>query len=763
MNSIIREKIRINGIVQGVGFRPFVYNLAEECALAGFVCNNSDGVLIEIEGKDANLTRFRERLQDEPPPLAQIVTCDVEQVTPKGDHAFSIEISERKTTAATLIAPDISICGDCLEELFDPNNRRHRYPFINCTNCGPRYTIVRGTPYDRPLTSMAEFEMCDACALEYKDPADRRFHAQPNACSDCGPRLSLFDNRGHEIDSFDIILSVAHFLKMGKIVAIKGLGGFHLAVNPFDENAVQELRRRKGRAQKPFALMAPDLESVQRFCHISENESHVLQSAQRPIVLLRARADQELAPSVAPGNRCLGFMLPYTPLHYFLLRDNFGALVMTSGNFSEEPIAIGNDEARQRLAGLADVFLMHDREILQRSDDSIVREARGATRLLRRSRGYVPKPVFLKTPTHNRILACGGELKNTVALSRGATVFLSQHIGDLDNPAAFTFFENSIAHLQNILEIEPEAIAYDLHPEYLSSKWALEQDGLPKIGVQHHHAHLASVLAENQTEERAIGIILDGTGYGTDGTIWGGEMLIGDTCGFERFAWLSPVALPGGAAAIRQPWRMALSYLYHAYGDALYELKLPFIKPRPAHEVRVIMQMLEKRLNSPLTSSCGRLFDAVAALLGIRSEVNYEAQAAIELEMCIDESEQDWYTDAIPNVESNQALDISPLIRAVVADQENGTDAGKIAARFHRTLAEVFLAAAGTARDNTGIETVALSGGVFQNVYFCNYLVDRLREEEFRTLTHTLVPTNDGGVALGQIVIADQKLQKLNT
>ncbi len=756
-----REKITINGIVQGVGFRPFVYNLARKYALAGYVRNNSAGVLIEIEGLPKSLNQFREGLRRESPPLAQIVSCEVEPLRPKGDRAFAIEASERGDSPVTLISPDICVCPDCLEELFDPTDRRYRYPFINCTNCGPRYTIVRSLPYDRLFTSMAEFDLCATCEQEYRDSGNRRFHAQPNACPDCGPQLSLKDNRGRQIETSDVVQTTVALLQEGEIVAVRGLGGFHLAVNAFDESAVQELRRRKGRRQKPFALMAPDMDTVRKFCRLSEEEQAVLQSPQRPIVILRALSNLKLAPSIAPGTNYLGFMLPYTPLHYVLLRDNFQALVMTSANFAEEPIAIGNDEAEDRLKDVADFFLLHDREILQRCDDSIVSCVGGAPRLFRRSRGYVPQPVFLKKPTEKRILACGAELKNSIALSRGDTVFLSQHIGDLDNPAAFTFYENSINHLQKILEIKPEAIAYDLHPEYLSTKWALEQQEIPKVGVQHHHAHLVSVLAENQVEERAIGIILDGTGYGSDGTIWGGEILIGDTCDFERFAWLSPVALPGGAAAIRAPWRMAVSFLKQAFGEQLHELNIPILKDRPATEVQLIEQIIEKNINSPLTSSCGRLFDAVAAILNIRGEINYEAQAAIELEMCIDVSEKSWYKDAVSQSEPGEALGLAPLIRAVVRDYEHGISPDKIAARFHRSLAELFLRSAVYARSKNQIELVALSGGVFQNKYFFNYLVRRLEEEKFRVVTHKLVPTNDGGIALGQIVIADQKLRKL--
>lgn len=750
-----REKIRVNGIVQGVGFRPFVYRLAKECQLGGYVNNNSDGVLIEVEGTSESLAQFHRRFREEAPPLSRIVDLTVEEIAPQGEVSFSIIASRRDSRPSTFISPDVSVCADCLAELFDPTNRRYRYPFINCTNCGPRYTIVQRIPYDRPNTSMRVFPMCPACEQEYHDPANRRFHAQPNACPQCGPQVTLRDRTGKRMDTDDPIGAAVALLQQGKILAIRGLGGFHLAVDAHNDEAVQELRRRKGRAEKPFALMAPNLASVEKFCFVSSRERELLQQQTRPIVLLKKRSQHDLALSVAPGHRYWGFMLPYTPLHYLLLRDNFEALVMTSGNYSEEPIAIGNEEALERLAPLADHLLLHNREILQRCDDSIVRFAANTPRLIRRSRGYVPAPVFLVKPTCRRVLACGGELKNTIALSRGNAVFFSQHIGDLDNPAALEFFENSVTHLQKILEIKPELIAHDLHPEYLSTKWALQQERLRRRGVQHHHAHLVSVMSENSIEEKTIGLILDGTGYGTDGTIWGGEVLIGDARSFERFAWLQPVALPGGEAAIRQPWRMALSYLFAAFGDRLFDLSLPFLRHLRHEQIAVILQMIEKKVNSPLTSSCGRLFDAVAALLDIRREVNYEAQAAIELEMMADETDQKIYTGAIPAKSTSGPIAVVPLIQKLVEDIRARTPKEGVAVRFHRTLGELFVEAARHAREVTSINRVGLSGGVYQNVFFFTNVVRRLQEEGFEVLTHRQVPTNDGGLALGQVVIAD--------
>ncbi|MDZ7267532.1 MAG: carbamoyltransferase HypF [candidate division KSB1 bacterium] len=749
-----RERIHISGIVQGVGFRPFVYRLAQQCGLGGFVSNNTEGVLIEAEGAAAALQEFRARLAREAPPAARIVRLEVAEIAPAGEVDFKIVASRRDRPAQAFISPDLALCADCRAELFDPQNRRFHYPFINCTNCGPRYTIVRGIPYDRPNTSMSVFAMCAACAAEYHDPANRRFHAQPNACPQCGPRLWLCDRHGTRLAEAGALAQAVVQLQQGAIVAIRGLGGFHLAVDARNESAVQALRRRKGRAEKPFAMMARDLATLEKFCFVSPLEQAMLQQPTRPIVLLRRRDCNQLAAAVAPHQKYFGFMLPYTPLHELLLHDHFEALVMTSGNFSEEPIAISNEEALARLAALADFFLLHDREILQRCDDSIVRCAAGRPRLLRRARGHVPQPVFLPRATRRRVLACGGELKNTIALSRGNAVFLSQHIGDLDNPAAFAFFENSIAHLQRILEIVPELIAYDLHPEYLSTKWAVQQEHLPRVGVQHHHAHLAAVMADNGVTEKTIGLILDGTGYGSDGTIWGGEVLIGDAAACQRFAYLQPVVMPGGTAAIRQPWRMALSYLAATFGSNLGQLSLPFLQQLRGEAVQVVLQMIDKNINSPLTSSCGRLFDGVAALLGLRQEVNYEAQAAIELEMLADEGQQDFYSDAVRSAGAG-ALPLTPVVAAVVEELQNHVPREKIAARFHHTMAELFVRAACAARELTGIARVGLSGGVYQNTLFFHRMTARLQAEGFEVLSHQQVPTNDGGLALGQVVIAD--------
>ncbi len=759
--AVQRQRISISGIVQGVGFRPFVYRLATEHALAGFVGNDSTGVTIEVEGPNDALERFRHDLFATPPPLARIDAHATSEVDTVGRAGFSISPSRLGTTAAALIPPDIAVCDDCLRELFDPNDRRYRYPFINCTNCGPRYTIVEGIPYDRAQTSMKTFPMCLDCAREYHDPNDRRFHAQPVACPVCGPRVSLHDgNRNLPCD--DPIAAAIGYLKQGRILAIRGLGGFHLAVDATNDDAVRELRRRKHREEKPLALMAADLATIKRYCDVNVQEESLLTDPSCPIVLLNRRsADDDIAPSVVFDNRHYGFMLPYTPLHHLIIRGNFTALVMTSGNLAEEPIAIGNDEALVRLADIADCFLLHDREILQRCDDSIVRVSDGQPRLIRRSRGYVPKAIYLPSRLNHKVLAVGGELKNTVALGQEDRVLLSQHIGDLDNPAALDFFEQTIDHLGSVFDIEPDLIACDVHPDYLSTKWARVRAHVPVLAVQHHHAHLVAVMADSGVVEPTIGIILDGTGYGPDGTIWGGEVLIGDARRFERFAHLQPVPLPGGTAAVEQPWRVALSYLHAVYGKRYAKLNLPLIEGLSTERRETIIRMIERGINSPMTSSCGRLFDGVAALLGLGEINQYEAQAAIALE----NSAAAWspslayHRSLVAGSGGRGALSVEPLIRAVVNGLTEEQPVASIAAEFHVRLAELLVRAALAARDVSGIRQVGLSGGVFQNVLLFEYLAERLRQERFTVLTHHNVPTNDGGLALGQVVIADARVR----
>lgn len=759
LKSRERVRFRVKGLVQGVGFRPFVYRLAIALDLAGHVSNNSEGVTIETEGSSSAIGQFHRQLLEELPAIARITDCTLESIQTLGESSFTIIASQSGQNVNTLISPDLATCDDCLRELFDPNDRRHRYPFINCTNCGPRYTIVERIPYDRPNTSMKVFPMCPACQREYDNPTDRRFHAQPNACPVCGPQVTLQNIEG-QISQGDPIAKAIELLRQGKILAIRGVGGFHLAVDPRNEMALAELRRRKGRVQKPFALMAKNIETIRRYCFVSEKEAAALCDRARPIVLLKKRPSNSLPEGVAPEQHSLGFMLPYTPLHRLLLAGKLDLLIMTSGNFSEEPIVIGATEAQERLRELADYFLVHNREIIQRCDDSIIRIMGGTKRLLRRSRGFVPEPIFLTISTARRILAVGGELKNTIALSRENAIFLSQHIGDLDNPFAFRFFQESIRHLEDILKIKPELIAHDLHPEYLSTKWAVGQASLPIIAVQHHHAHLAAVLAENGIDESCIGIILDGTGFGTDGTIWGGEILVGSAAKFERIAWLEPVPMPGGEAAIKQPWRMGLSYLRHSFGDDYRSHGLPIFQNINLRDMEMTTRAMDRGVNAPLTSSCGRLFDGVAALLGLCSEVSFEAQAAMGLEaISADPAESQPYAHLIETVEQLGKIPVAPLICALVKDFQDGVGLPQIGARFHNTLVELFVAKTKLARQKYGLAQVALSGGVYQNLLFFEYLSRRLNEERFAVLTHKQVPTNDGGLALGQVAVADAMIK----
>ncbi len=751
----VRKRIEIAGIVQGVGFRPYVYRLATEAGLAGFVTNTTAGVLLEVQGSRETVDRFLHRLPAEAPPLARIVALEARDLACNGEVGFRILSSRAGIAPHVLIAPDVALCDDCLRELFDPADRRYRYPFINCTNCGPRFTIVRDIPYDRASTSMSVFPMCAACQAEYDDPANRRFHAQPNACWDCGPRVALRDAAGRPVPTEDPIFAAAEQLQAGGVVAVKGLGGFHLACDATNPQAVARLREGKRRVEKPFAVMTPDVAAAERLCEISAAECQLLLSAQRPIVLLRKREGIPVAEGVAPRNHYLGVFLPYTPLHHLVFAaGGFAALVMTSGNLSEEPIAIENDEAVARLRGVADFFLMHDRSILLRCDDSVVRVAAGRPRQLRRSRGYVPVPVFLHEEVPP-ILAVGGELKNTVCLARGTEAFLSQHIGDLENLESYRFFEETVAHLQRILEIEPEILACDLHPDYFSTRWAAQQRGVEIIGVQHHHAHIASCMAENHLEGPVIGFALDGTGYGTDGAVWGGEVLLADYAGFRRAAHFRYVPMPGGAAAIREPWRMAVSCLAQHFGKEFFNWHIPFVAQLERSRTRKVLSMAERGINAPLTSSCGRLFDAVAALAGLRQTVNYEAQAAIELEMCMEPGAAgDAYPFALSDEQHPWQIETRPMFEALANDLRAGVSAGVISRRFHDGLVSIFTETALRLREREDLNRVCLSGGTFQNVYLLEQLSTALAARGFEVFTHSEVPAGDGGLSLGQVMVA---------
>ena len=750
MDSIVRAAIRVEGIVQGVGFRPFVYSLATRLGLAGWVGNDVDGVFAEVEGPAAGVKEFLGLLETSAPPLARVDRVTAAAIAPNGAAGFSIAPSDPAGRRQALVAADSATCADCLAELADPADRRFGYPFINCTNCGPRFTIVTGVPYDRPLTTMASFTMCGACEAEYRDPADRRFHAQPVCCPACGPRLRLLDAGGAEVAG-EPLAEAARRLAGGQVLAVKGLGGYHLAVDAGSEVAASALRARKHREDKPFALMVADLAAARGLCEVDEVGQDLLASPRRPVVLLPRVAGAPVAAAVAPGNRHLGIMLPYTPLHHLLLREAGRPIVLTSGNVSDEPIAYTDADALTRLAGIADVFLTHDRAIHIRTDDSVVRPLRGRAALLRRSRGYAPEPLTVASPFPRPVLACGAELKNTFCLAARSRAVVSHHIGDLENYETLRSFTEGIEHFQRLFDTEPEVVAYDLHPDYLSTRYALERDGADLVGVQHHHAHIASCLADNGEQGPVIGVAFDGTGYGGDGTIWGGEFLLADLAGFERAAHLDPVAMPGGAAAIRQPWRMAAAYLDAAYGGDLPSGLA--VAQRNARHWPEVVAMARRGINAPLTSSAGRLFDAVAALLGVRDAINYEGQAAIELEQWADESEPGAYPAAITG---GTPLRVSgaDLVRAATADLLAGTGPATVAARFHRGMAAVIAGVCGLLRERSGLGTVALSGGVFQNLLLLETAAGLLEDKGFRVLVHARVPPNDGGISLGQAAVA---------
>ncbi|WP_420628257.1 carbamoyltransferase HypF [Candidatus Leptofilum sp.] len=780
----VRQRLKVQGVVQGVGFRPFVYGLAKQHNLTGFVGNNSSGVFIEIEGTTTAVAQFQHALTHNQPPLAHIEQIFVAELPVQNSRNFVITHSQAQAATNTLISPDITLCDDCLSELFDPQNRRHRYPFTNCTNCGPRFTIIKDIPYDRPLTTMAEFAMCADCQAEYDNPQDRRFHAQPNACGMCGPGVWLEESEQYSVNGVQLsvrgeaaIVAVQELLAAGRIVAVKGLGGFHLACDATSDVALATLRERKGRVDKPFAVMARDVATVRQFAHLSEEEEALLTSKERPILLLHQKANNPLSKLVAPSNNTIGVMLPYTPLHHLLLDFqspvptlHTPVLVMTSANFSNEPIVKDNNEAREQLSTLADAFLMHNREIYGRCDDSVVRVIPNPLSVInrpttdngllitdnllpvRRSRGYAPFPVKLPAavpPT----LAVGGELKSTFCLAKGDYGYMSQHIGDMENLETLDAFATAVSHYKAIFRTEPEKLVCDLHPGYLSTRWAHEQTDVPVVAVQHHHAHVASLLAEHRLDGRTpiIGFSFDGTGYGTDGAVWGGELLLADYAGFERAAHLKYVPLAGGDVAVKRPYRLALAHL-HAAGLP-WDDALPCVAACPGAERHILQQQLAKNLNSVPTSSMGRLFDAVAALIGVRQEVTYEGQAAIELEAI-----------AAPGVEAsyqfelaNSCFDAAPIFADIVVDLRAGVATAVIAAKFHNAVANLILQLSLQMRQRHGFNQVALSGGVFQNVMLLETAVRHLHHHNFEIFTHRLVPSNDGGLALGQIMIASKQ------
>lgn len=828
-----RTKILIKGLVQGVGFRPFIYNLAKSLGLKGHVINSSRGVTVEIEGE--NSPAFIDRLPKEAPPLSQIMSIDIIPLEYHGYQDFQIMESEDEGSF-TLISSDVSICRDCLREMLDTNDRRHLYPFINCTNCGPRYTITKSIPYDRPNTTMSVFKMCPDCQGEYHNPGDRRFHAQPNACPVCGPQVELLiqslvkphtspspssppikggvvfqpsplagEGKGEGDEKENPIKETIRLLKEGYIVAIKGLGGFHIACDATNEDAVKRLRVKKRKSNKPFGLMAPDIETIRKFCEVSGEEEKVLISNKRPIVLLK-KIKNNLPEEISPKNPCIGFMLPYTPLHYLLfyypMKDenrrlipnafgtaatpaegetggiaNFDALVMTSGNISEEPIVIDNAEAVSKLPDIADAFLVHNRDIFMRVDDSVVRvisqkpivnseglklstlNSQLSTLFIRRSRGYVPDPV----PLHDEgpeVLGCGSDLKNIFTLTKGSFAIPSQHIGDMENYETLQFFEESLKNLKAVYRVKPEALAYDLHPMYLSTQWALRQEDIKKIGIQHHYAHVASVMAEKGLKDKVIGISFDGTGYGTDGNLWGGEILIADIKGFRRAGHFKYIPLPGGEAAVKEPWRITVSYIKAIAGDETipYLKSINFIDKYGDEKINDILKIADNRQFSPMSSGAGRLFDAVSALIGLCDRNTFEGEAAIALESITRPDVADDYPVDI-KFRDTMEIDFSHTFLRIIDDLLREEDKGIISSRFHNTIVTVIVRVTEKLSSLNAIKDVILCGGVFQNIYLLERTIARLQSIGMTVHTHDKVPTNDAGISLGQAYIIRERIK----
>ncbi|MBN2186388.1 MAG: carbamoyltransferase HypF [Dehalococcoidia bacterium] len=757
--------ISVRGIVQGVGFRPFVYGLATKHNLKGWICNTSEDVKIEVEGKMEAIEQFKLDLQTKAPPLARIEDITISYHPAISYESFEIRQSIAEEGKYQPISPDIATCQACLDELLNPNNRRYRYPFTNCTNCGPRFTIIEDMPYDRPKTTMRDFQMCPQCQAEYDNPLDRRFHAQPNACPECGPHVELLDAQGNTLACSDPISSASQLLREGKIVAIKGLGGFLLACDATSQSAVRTLRKRKRRPFKPFAIMLTSMNEVKRHCYVSPEEEQVLLSPQSPIVLMKWKDDSPVSRELAPNLRYLGIMLPYTPLHHILLRDTGLPLVMTSGNLSEEPIAKDNDEALRRLSGIADYFLVHNRYIYSRYDDSVAMVERAASQIVRRARSYAPYPIPL-TFRAKQALGCGAEMKNSFCLTKDNHAFLSQHIGDMENLETLEHFSHTISLYKKLFRIEPEIIAHDLHPNYLATKYAqqLGESGLKLIPVQHHHAHIVSCMVDNGLQSPIIGVALDGTGMGGDGHIWGGEFMVADYQSFNRVGHLEYLPLPGGDAAIKRPYRIAIAYILSLLGESALNQGLAFMRQVGEVEVEVIKRQIERKINTPLTSSMGRLFDAVSALTGIRSEVDYEGQAAVELEMaaykaCPEHDGGINNKESFPYsmIEDNgiRIVQLGALLSAIIEGLKQGISSpGRISVKFHNTVALMVSEVCRLIANETGINQIALSGGVFQNRLLLRKTVTSLEKGGFTVFTHQQVPCNDGGISLGQAVIA---------
>jgi hydrogenase maturation protein HypF len=755
---IQRAHIAIRGAVQGVGFRPFVYRLATELRLKGWVANSAQGVFVEVEGEKSRLDDFLIRLGKEKPSRSSIQSLECSLLDPAGFGRFEIRESRSSGRITALVLPDIATCADCQREIFDSTDRRHLYPFTNCTNCGPRFTIIESLPYDRANTTMKKFAMCEECKEEYENPLDRRFHAQPNACPKCGPHLELWDERGKLLSARQrAVLEAAEALRAGRIVAVKGLGGFHLVVDTRDDRAVLRLREKKRREEKPFALLYSSLQAIKGDCEVSSLEERLLLSPESPIVLLRRKgALNGIAPSVAPRNPNLGVMLPYTPLHHILMRELGFPVVATSGNLSDEPICTDEVEALERLRGIADLFLVHDRPIARPVDDSVVRIVMGRELVLRRARGYAPLPVCPKEEAPP-LLAVGGHLKNTIAMTAGRNVFISQHIGDLETEKAFEAFQKIIRSFQTLYGVRPDQVVCDMHPDYLSTSYAKGQ-GENFVAVQHHHAHVASCMAENELEGQVLGVAWDGSGYGTDGTLWGGEFLLTDGPTFKRAASFRKFPLPGSSRAIKEPRRAALGLLYELFGEGVFEQEnLPPLNSFTASEKNLLRQMLKKGVGAPLTSSVGRLFDAVASIVGLRQCVYFEGQAAMELEFAIrDEKSDESYPFGLTDHGGLILVDWEPMVLAVLDDIKRTVPVSIVSAKFHNTLAKVIVDIARW----VGEERVVLTGGCFQNRYLTERAIKRLQADGARPYWHQRVPPNDGGIALGQIFAVAQAMRR---
>ncbi len=754
--SVTAKEISVRGIVQGVGFRPFVYRLATEKGLRGWVQNNGSGVAAFIEGGEASVDSFEMDLARLAPPIAHILDICSVAAAPVGAKGFAIRQSDNDNEKSALVSPDYDVCDECLEEMLDPGDRRYRYPFINCTNCGPRYSIVTTIPYDRANTTMARFEMCRQCRMEYENPDNRRFHAQPVACPVCGPSLALRDGTFNRIDIKDPISEAIGHLADGRIVAVKGIGGYHLAVDAAQEKAVARLRDQKRRDEKPFALMLPSIDIARQYAIIDDTEAALLQSVQHPITLVE-KLDLSALPGVAPGVRRFGIMLPYTPVHHLLFTDDrLAALVMTSANISDDPIVHTEDDAKVKLYGIADYYLTHDRPIEHRTDDSIETVMDHGPVLLRRARGYTPIPILLDRE-YPPTLALGADLKNTFCYIKCDRAFVSQHIGDLKYESSFDYLESSIDNFLELIEAdEPAIVAHDKHPDSYAARIAKRKYKDRKLtAIQHHHAHMVSAMTEAGAMDRqAIGIIFDGTGYGDDGSIWGGEFLLGSADGYRRVGHTAPLALPGGDKAIREPWRIALAVLDKIYGDDSFHLKLDWVAKFPEENRKLVVEMVRKKINSPLSHGVGRLFDAASALMGLRHTVTFEGQAAMELESIIRKNVDGHYNARQEQDSDKFILDFFPSFRELIDDVVNKVPADIISAKFHNTIAHSACSAAKMIRDRFGADTVVLSGGVFQNRYLSDRLGSMLEAGGFNLIRHSRIPPNDGGISLGQAVVA---------